>query len=67
MFFVYSQVMVFVHSRNGTLKTATALRDLAASKGELPLFQPEQNPKLGLAQKQVNTWSLVVLSIVMAT
>ncbi len=67
MFFVYSQVMVFVHSRNGTLKTATALRDLATSKGELPLFQPEQNPKLGLAQKQVNTWSLVVLSIVMAT
>ncbi len=67
MFFVYSQVMVFVHSRNGTLKTATALRDLATFKGELPLFQPEQNPKLGLAQKQVNTWSLVVLSIVMAT
>ncbi len=46
--------MVFVHSRNGTLKTATALRDLAQSYGQLALFQPEQGPRLGLAEKQVN-------------
>ena len=45
--------MVFVHARNATVRTATALRDLAASKGNLPNFAPEQKPELGLAEKQV--------------
>ena len=47
------QVMVFVHARNATVKTATSLRDLAASSGDLPLFAPEQSSQLGHAQKQV--------------
>ena len=49
------QVMVFVHARNATVRTATALRDLASSRGELPHFQPEQTSHLGLAEKQVRT------------
>lgn len=48
------QVMVFVHARNATVKTATALRDLAAASGELQCFQPEQTAQLGLAEKKVS-------------
>ena len=50
--------MVFVHARNATVRTATALRDLASSRGDLPHFQPEQTPHLGLAEKQVHTLPL---------
>ena len=46
---------MFVHARNATVRTATALRDLASSRGELPHFQPEQTSHLGLAEKQVCT------------
>ncbi len=46
--------MVFVHARNATVKTATALRDLASSSGDLPLFLPEQSAQLGFAEKQVH-------------
>lgn len=49
------QVMVFVHARNATVKTATALRDLAASYGDQSLFSPEESAQLGRAQKQVCT------------
>ncbi len=45
---------MFVHARNATVKTATALRDMAASNGELPLFAAEQTAQLGLAEKQVS-------------
>lgn len=45
--------MVFVHARNATVKTATALRDLASSRGDLSHFLPEQSAQLGLAEKQV--------------
>ena len=45
--------MVFVHARNATVKTATALRDMAASNGDLPLFAAEQTTQFGLAEKQV--------------
>lgn len=48
------QVMVFVHARNATVKTATALRDLAASYGHQSHFMPEQSAHLGQAQKQVS-------------
>ena len=44
---------MFVHARNATVKTATALRDQAASFGDLPLFAPEQGSRLGHAEKQV--------------
>ena len=47
------QVMVFVHARNATVRTATALRDLASSNGELAHFQHEQTPRYGAVEKQV--------------
>ena len=47
------QVMVFVHARNATVRTATALRDLAASNGDLTHFQHEQTPRYGAVEKQV--------------
>ena len=47
------QVMVFVHARNATVKTAMSLRDLATNYGDLSYFQPEQSPRLGQAEKQV--------------
>jgi activating signal cointegrator complex subunit 3 len=47
------QVMVFVHARNATVRTATALRDLASSNGDLAHFQHEQTPRYGAVEKQV--------------
>jgi len=46
--------MVFVHARNATVKTAMSLRELATNYGDLQLFQPEQTPRLGQAEKQVS-------------
>ena len=47
------KVLVFVHARNATVRTATALRDLAADNNELQHFQPDQTPEFGWAAKQV--------------
>ncbi len=57
--------MVFVHARNATVRTATALRDLASSRGDLQHFQPEQSPQLGLAEKQVGSTTQCVHSVSM--
>ncbi|XP_015598741.1 activating signal cointegrator 1 complex subunit 3 [Cephus cinctus] len=43
------QVMVFVHARNATIRTATVLKEMAIKNGTLRLFTPEGNT--GLAQK----------------
>ncbi|XP_052868650.1 activating signal cointegrator 1 complex subunit 3 [Anopheles cruzii] len=45
------QVMVFVHARNATARTATVIRDLAQQKGHVPLLVPESNPEYGSALK----------------
>jgi activating signal cointegrator complex subunit 3 len=47
------QVMVFVHSRKDTGKTARWIADTAASHGETALFLAEDHPRLGLLQKEV--------------
>ena len=47
------QVMVFVHARNETVRTATVLREMAKNKGDIALFLAEQDPKYGDAMKQV--------------
>lgn len=44
---------MFVHSRNGTVKTATILKEMASASGESVIFTPDQSPELGAAQKQV--------------
>lgn len=49
-----NQVMIFVHARNATLKTALKLRDMAKENGDISLFQvPEQSKEYGDAQKQM--------------
>lgn len=47
------QVMVFVHARNATVKTALTLREMAANQGDTAAFHVEQTPEYGTAQKQV--------------
>lgn len=48
------QVMVFVHARNATVKTATILRDMANSRGDSLAFSVEQSPQFGNALKQMS-------------
>ena len=50
---IFTQLMVFVHARNATVRAATAIRDHAASDGSLSCFQPPQGPQRGLAEKLV--------------
>lgn len=45
------QVMVFVHARNATVRTATVLREIAQQKQQLALFAPDSTSELGLAQR----------------
>lgn len=47
------QAMVFVHSRNSTVKTARTLRDMAQQQGKLPKFQVTQNAQYVGAEKQM--------------
>lgn len=49
------QVMIFVHARNATLKTALKMRDMAKENGDIELFRvPEQSKAYGEAQKQMS-------------
>lgn len=47
------QVMVFVHARNATVKTAMGLIEMAKNHGETCFFQPDQGPDYGQCEKQV--------------
>ncbi|XP_074846926.1 activating signal cointegrator 1 complex subunit 3 isoform X2 [Carettochelys insculpta] len=47
------QVMVFVHARNATVRTAMALREKAKNNGHICYFSPTQGPDYGQAEKQV--------------
>lgn len=47
-----AQVMVFVHSRKDTVRTAMMLRDEALNENALGIFE-SQNPQHGLAVKEV--------------
>ncbi|XP_068188978.1 activating signal cointegrator 1 complex subunit 3 isoform X2 [Antennarius striatus] len=47
------QVMVFVHARNATVKTAMGLIEMAKNHGESCFFQPEQGSDYGQCEKQV--------------
>ncbi|XP_074043343.1 activating signal cointegrator 1 complex subunit 3 isoform X2 [Macrotis lagotis] len=47
------QVMVFVHARNATVRTAMALREKAKNNGHICYFLPNQGPEYGHAEKQV--------------
>ncbi|XP_046669965.1 activating signal cointegrator 1 complex subunit 3-like [Homalodisca vitripennis] len=45
------QVMVFVHARNATVRTANILRETAQLKGHLKDFEPAEGAATGLARK----------------
>lgn len=45
------QVMVFVHARNATLKTANTLREMALNKQQAQMFRPEESAAWGNALK----------------
>uniref|UniRef100_A0A8C7XEW1 Activating signal cointegrator 1 complex subunit 3 n=1 Tax=Oryzias sinensis TaxID=183150 RepID=A0A8C7XEW1_9TELE len=47
------QVMVFVHARNATVRTAMALIEMAKNHGEICFFQPDQGSDYGQCEKQV--------------
>eukprot|EP00795_Rhopilema_esculentum_P017649 gene17649-9293_t len=47
------QVMVFVHARNATVKTALQFREIARNRGDISVFLPEQNASYGGYEKQV--------------
>lgn len=48
------QVMVFVHARNSTVRTAMSLIEMAKNRGEVSFFQVDQGPDYGQCEKQVN-------------
>ncbi|XP_022606538.1 activating signal cointegrator 1 complex subunit 3 isoform X1 [Seriola dumerili] len=47
------QVMVFVHARNATVRTAMGLIEMAKNLGEISFFQPDQGPDYGQCEKQI--------------
>uniref|UniRef100_G3T7C8 Activating signal cointegrator 1 complex subunit 3 n=1 Tax=Loxodonta africana TaxID=9785 RepID=G3T7C8_LOXAF len=47
------QVMVFVHARNATVRTAMSLIERAKNNGQIPFFLPTQGPEYGHAERQV--------------
>lgn len=47
------QVMVFVHARNATARTANVLREMASQKNELSLFASDETKDLGLARRSM--------------
>lgn len=48
------QVMVFVHARNATVRTATILREMAQQKGHTGVFSCESSPEYGTALKAIS-------------
>uniref|UniRef100_A0A9J7XKW9 Activating signal cointegrator 1 complex subunit 3 n=1 Tax=Cyprinus carpio carpio TaxID=630221 RepID=A0A9J7XKW9_CYPCA len=49
----FSHVMVFVHARNSTVRTAMSLIEMAKNRGELSFFQVDQGPDYGQCEKQI--------------
>ncbi|XP_065652394.1 activating signal cointegrator 1 complex subunit 3 isoform X2 [Hydra vulgaris] len=47
------QVMVFVHARNATVKTAMTLREMAKNEGEIADFEPDKNAQYSIMEKKV--------------
>uniref|UniRef100_A0A2Z5TZE8 U5 small nuclear ribonucleoprotein 200 kDa helicase n=1 Tax=Reticulitermes speratus TaxID=60591 RepID=A0A2Z5TZE8_9NEOP len=48
------QVMVFVHARNATVRTAMVLKEMALQRNQLKLFEPEESTAVGQARKTFN-------------
>ena len=50
---IFFQVMVFVHARNATVKTALNLRERASNEGDIDLFLCDKNAQFGAMEKKV--------------
>ena len=48
------QVLVFVHARNATVRTANALLEIARGNNETSFFSCQQMEGFAAAEKQVN-------------
>lgn len=57
------QVMVFVHARNSTVRTAMSLIEMAKNRGESTFFQPDQGPDYGHCEKQVRKHTTHLTSV----
>jgi activating signal cointegrator complex subunit 3 len=49
-----TQVMVFVHARNATVRTATVLKEMALQRNQLKMFEPDESSAVGQARKALN-------------
>lgn len=47
------QVMVFVHARNATNRTALVLKEMAQNQGHISAFEPEDCPGLTSAKRAI--------------
>jgi activating signal cointegrator complex subunit 3 len=45
------QVMVFVHARNATVRTAMVLKEMALQHNQLKIFEPNETGAVGQAMK----------------
>ena len=52
---VLLKVMVFVHARNETVRTASVLCEMAKNNGQITMFAAEKSAKLAEALKQVSS------------
>lgn len=48
------QVMVFVHARNATVRTAMVLKEMALQRNQLKIFEPDENGAVGQAKKALS-------------
>jgi activating signal cointegrator complex subunit 3 len=51
---MFSQVMVFVHARNATVRTAMVLKERALQSNQLKIFEPDENSAVGQARKALS-------------
>jgi len=47
------KVMVFVHARNETVRTASVLREIAKNNGQIVMFAADKSARSAEALKQV--------------
>lgn len=47
------QVMVFVHSRKDTVKSAESLKELATQDGDLEIFSCQENPQFEFYRRDI--------------
>ena len=50
---IFFQVMVFVHARNATVKTALNMRERANNEGDIHFFLCDKNAQFGAMEKKV--------------